>query len=216
MANRAPTPAELSCADATAPCSLTNFFVGDPALKQVVAHTVEAGLRGERPFMGGRLRLEPGFYRTVSDDDIQFVASPILGRAFFRNVGRTRRQGIDASVEFRARELVRRALLFLDRRHLPDAADPQQPRQSRWPMPTVRYPVQSRRPCPGHRAAYLQGRARAGRRAPRLELRAALAVAAGQYLTGDEANLTPTTGTYAVADLGADYALTERLNVSRI
>ena len=40
-ANRAPTPAELSCADPAAPCSLTNFFVGDPPLKQVVARTVE-------------------------------------------------------------------------------------------------------------------------------------------------------------------------------
>ena len=46
-ANRAPTPAELSCASPAAPCSLTNFFVGDPDLKQVVAHTVEAGLRGK-------------------------------------------------------------------------------------------------------------------------------------------------------------------------
>ena len=27
-------------------CSLANFFVGDPNLKQVVAQTVEAGLRG--------------------------------------------------------------------------------------------------------------------------------------------------------------------------
>ena len=33
--NRAPTPAELSCADENAPCSLTNFFVADPPLKQV-------------------------------------------------------------------------------------------------------------------------------------------------------------------------------------
>ena len=45
-ANRAPTPAELSCAGPTDSCSLANFFVGDPNLKQVVAHTVEAGLRG--------------------------------------------------------------------------------------------------------------------------------------------------------------------------
>ena len=45
-ANRAPTPAELSCASPADSCSLANFFVGDPNLKQVVAHTVEAGLRG--------------------------------------------------------------------------------------------------------------------------------------------------------------------------
>src|SRR5262252_981824 len=45
-ANRAPTPAELTCASAASPCSLANFFVGDPDLQQVVAHTVEAGVRG--------------------------------------------------------------------------------------------------------------------------------------------------------------------------
>ena len=45
-ANRAPTPAELSCAGPNDSCSLANFFVGDPNLKQVVAHTIEAGLRG--------------------------------------------------------------------------------------------------------------------------------------------------------------------------
>ena len=37
--SRAPTPAELSCADEAAPCSLTNFFVGDPPLEQVVGKT---------------------------------------------------------------------------------------------------------------------------------------------------------------------------------
>lgn len=45
-ANRAPTPAELSCAGPADSCSLANFFTGDPNLKQVVAHSVEAGLRG--------------------------------------------------------------------------------------------------------------------------------------------------------------------------
>ena len=45
-ANRAPTPAELSCAGPSDSCSLANFFVGDPDLKQVIAHTVEAGVRG--------------------------------------------------------------------------------------------------------------------------------------------------------------------------
>ena len=55
-ANRAPTPAELSCASAASPCSLANFFVGDPNLKQVVSHTVEAGMRGTVvPFTDAKL-----------------------------------------------------------------------------------------------------------------------------------------------------------------
>ena len=53
-ANRAPTPAELSCAGPNESCSLANFFVGDPDLKQVVAHTWEAGLRGHTQFIPGK------------------------------------------------------------------------------------------------------------------------------------------------------------------
>jgi iron complex outermembrane recepter protein len=95
-ANRAPTPAELSCASPETPCSLANFFVGDPDLKQVVAHTVEAGVRGQfRPWEGATLRWDVGAFHTDLDDDILFVNSPVQGRAFFRNVGTTRRQGVD-------------------------------------------------------------------------------------------------------------------------
>src|SRR6185312_12599040 len=42
-ANRAPTPLELGCADPAHPCIVAAFLVSDPALKQVVSHTVEAG-----------------------------------------------------------------------------------------------------------------------------------------------------------------------------
>jgi iron complex outermembrane recepter protein len=101
-ANRAPTPAELSCAGPTDSCSLANFFVGDPNLKQVVAHTVEAGLRGTIPTDGdGRLSYDLGLYSSNLDDDIIFVNSVTLNRAFFTNVGQTRRQGIDASIQYK-------------------------------------------------------------------------------------------------------------------
>ena len=45
-ANRAPTAAELSCADPAEPCRVPNAFVSDPPLEQAVARSVEAGLRG--------------------------------------------------------------------------------------------------------------------------------------------------------------------------
>ncbi|MBV5325877.1 MAG: TonB-dependent receptor, partial [Rhodospirillaceae bacterium] len=45
-ANRAPTAAELSCADASKPCRFPNAFLSDPALRQVVSRSVETGLRG--------------------------------------------------------------------------------------------------------------------------------------------------------------------------
>jgi outer membrane receptor protein involved in Fe transport len=96
-ANRSPTPAEFSCADPKAPCSLTNFFVADPNLKQVVSHTIEAGLRGRSE----RFSWRAGYFHVDATDDILFAASSIAGRAFFENIGRTTRQGIEASAEVR-------------------------------------------------------------------------------------------------------------------
>jgi iron complex outermembrane receptor protein len=102
-ANRAPTPVELACADPARPCLLDNFLVADPSLKQVVAHTYEAGLRGNHDLgKNGRIAWTFGLYRTESDDDILNVASPIAGRGFFQNVGTTRRQGIEASASYRS------------------------------------------------------------------------------------------------------------------
>ncbi len=102
-ANRAPTPAELSCASPENSCSLANFFVGDPDLKQVVAHTVEAGIRGTVASLGpGRLSYNLGVFHTMLDDDIAFVNSEISGRAFFTNIGQTRRQGVDVGIRYQA------------------------------------------------------------------------------------------------------------------
>ena len=101
MANRAPTPAELSCSSAANSCSLANFFVGDPDLQQVVAQTFEAGLRGTVSLgKEANLRYSLGFFLTNLDDDIALVNSPIQGRAFFTNVGATRRQGLEADLQY--------------------------------------------------------------------------------------------------------------------
>ncbi len=102
VANRAPTPAELSCAGPENSCSLANFFVGDPNLQQVVAHTVEAGIRGTvTPFDGAKLSYSLGLFRSTLDNDIAFINSVTQGRAYFANIGQTRRQGIDASVQLK-------------------------------------------------------------------------------------------------------------------
>jgi iron complex outermembrane recepter protein len=101
LSNRAPTPSELSCASPSSPCSLANFFTGDPNLKQVVGHTVEAGLRGGlTPSPGAKVDWNLGLFHTNLDDDIAFVQSVILGRGFFQNVGDTRREGFDAGVKY--------------------------------------------------------------------------------------------------------------------
>lgn len=96
--NRTPTAAELSCADPQRPCTLTNFFLSDPPLKQVVGRTWEAGLRGVGAplFDGAKLDWSVGLFRTDLSDDILNVASGVRGRGYFLNAGDTRRQGVEA------------------------------------------------------------------------------------------------------------------------
>ncbi len=88
VANRAPTPAELSCASEASPCTLANFFVGDPNLKQPIAQTFEAGLRGVVPqVMGGKIIWDVDLYRTNTEDDLTFAPSTLPGLDFFQNIG---------------------------------------------------------------------------------------------------------------------------------
>ncbi len=90
------------CASSQNSCSLANFFVEDPDLRQVVAHTVEAGVRGRISLAyDSRLNYDLSLFHTNSDDDIIFVNSVTLNRAFFANVGQTRRQGISARTDYK-------------------------------------------------------------------------------------------------------------------
>jgi iron complex outermembrane receptor protein len=102
-ANRVPTPLELNCADPNRPCLLENSLVSDPPLKQVVAHSYEFGLRGWHRAGDGRVTWRAGGFRTDSDDDIISLASVVPGRGYFTNVPSTRRQGIEASLQYQSR-----------------------------------------------------------------------------------------------------------------
>ena len=100
-ANRAPTPLELGCSDPVRPCLIDNALVGDPDLKQVVAHTVEGGLRGHLNIVRGVLNWNAGVYHTLNVNDIISVASPIPGHEFFQNAGNTLRQGVEAAASYK-------------------------------------------------------------------------------------------------------------------
>ncbi|HVM98662.1 MAG TPA: TonB-dependent receptor [Caulobacteraceae bacterium] len=104
-ASRAPTPGELSCADPASPCLLDAFLVADPPLKEVVARTIEAGLRGRTLAGGGAVTWNVSAFRTESRDDILLLATDINGFGFFQNAGTTLRQGVDASLAYRDRAL---------------------------------------------------------------------------------------------------------------
>jgi outer membrane receptor protein involved in Fe transport len=101
-ASRAPTAIELGCADPNDPCNLPNALVGDPPLKQVVARTLEAGVRGS---LENRLHWSLGWFRGENHDDLLFVASEQTGFGYFLNFGETRRQGIEASFNTRIRKV---------------------------------------------------------------------------------------------------------------
>ena len=89
---RAPTAVELTCADPLAPCKLPNSFLADPPLKKVVARTLELGARGTLDAW----HWSAAAYHTLSEDDIQFIsAGNAINAGYFRNVGTTRRQGIE-------------------------------------------------------------------------------------------------------------------------
>ena len=99
-----PTAAELSCADPKQKLDLASFFVADPDLHQVVARTYETGLRGVFAAGGrGRGEWNANVFRTDDANDILQVSAAALDRGFFVNAGKTRRQGVEASVSFGAK-----------------------------------------------------------------------------------------------------------------
>jgi outer membrane receptor protein involved in Fe transport len=175
-----------------------------------VARTFEAGVRGPiKVFEGARLTWNAGLFRTNTSDDIMFVSSPIVGRAFFQNVGKTRRQGIEAGAELRGQ----RWAAFLDYAYL-DATfrtpltlnSPENPAAS--PDGTINVRPGDHLPgIPAHSLKFgatmfvtdtwqigLTGRA-----------------ASGKYLFGDEANQTAKTRSYAVFNLNTTYNVTPNL-----
>ncbi|HEX8107417.1 MAG TPA: TonB-dependent receptor, partial [Kofleriaceae bacterium] len=102
--NRAPTAVELTCASPTDPCRLPNAFLSDPPLAQVVARTVELGLRGTARPSGVTLDYDLAAFHTVNSSDILFISSGMVAnQGYFANVGDTRRQGIEADLTARKR-----------------------------------------------------------------------------------------------------------------
>lgn len=99
--NRAPTPAELGCAEPEAPCLVEGFLTDDPPLDQVVGRTAEVGLRGQSYNNGDRFTWSAGLFRTLASDDILPVTDA-GGRVFFTNAGDTLRQGIELSATYEA------------------------------------------------------------------------------------------------------------------
>jgi outer membrane receptor protein involved in Fe transport len=211
-ANRAPTPAELACASPASPCSLTNFFVGDPDLKQVVAHTIEAGLRGTlHPLAGATLTWNAGYYHTKTDDDILLVSSGVIGRSFFQNIGKTLRQGVEAGVQFQSGPVMAWIEYAYTNATFRNAL-------------TIQSPLNPGANADGN-IFVTPGDTMPGIPAHRLKFGAQWQVtkawtvglsgiaSSGQFLFADEANLTPKTDAYVVLSFNTSYQVTKNVQI---
>jgi len=102
---RTPTASEIECSNPLTPCLLPTNLAGDPPnLKQVVAHTLEFGVRGSSPAASsgaGTLSWNLGAFRTQLDDDIYGIATSV-STGFFQNIGATRREGIEAGLNYQS------------------------------------------------------------------------------------------------------------------
>jgi iron complex outermembrane receptor protein len=101
---RTPTASEIECSNPLTPCLLPTNLAGDPPnLHQVLARTAELGLRGKMPAagIGGEVSWNLSAFRTLLKDDIFGIATSV-SQGFFQNIGDTRRQGIEAGIDYRA------------------------------------------------------------------------------------------------------------------
>ncbi len=211
-ANRAPTPGELACADPARPCVLDNFLVSDPNLQQVVTHTYELGLRGGfAPVEEGKITWNVSLYRTDSFDDILNVPSELTGHGFFTNVGTTRRQGVDAGLNYRSPHW----FAYLGYSYL-DATF-----QSPVTLSSPNNPFADANGNifvkPGDRLPSLpQHQVKAGADYNLTEdwkVGGDLIIASDQFLRGDEANQNPTLPGYFVVNLHTSYQVTDNVEL---
>jgi iron complex outermembrane receptor protein len=207
-ANRAPTPLELDCASPSQPCLLEGSLVADPALKQVVAHTGEVGLRGEMDAASGKLSWNASVFRTDSDNDIVALASVIQGRGYFANVPLTRRQGVDLSAQFQAEGWSTYASYsYLDATYqfTGTLASPNNPQADDDGNVTVvagnHIPVN---PANQFRVGG------DGEILPRLTIGGDLIFTGSQYYDGDQANQNPKLPSYVVVNIRASYAFSDQ------
>ncbi len=209
-ANRAPTPLEIDCANPNRPCILENSLTSDPPIKQVVAHTVEAGLRGGQAVLDtGRVDWKAGFFRTDSTNDIIAVASTIPGRQFFANVPSTLRQGAEAEARFLYGDLsayVNYAFVDATYQFSKFLSSPNNPFANAngevFVTPGDHIPG-----IPRHLVKFGGDYAFS----PKFKLGADVLIAGAQYFIGDFANQNPKLPLYWVANLHASYQLDEHV-----
>ena len=204
-ANRAPTPAELGCADPNQPCVLAAFLVSDPNLQQVVSKTWQGGLRGNlSPFGYGQLNWTAGVFHTENYNDILTAISPVIPtRGYFQNAGNTLREGVEASVNYRWNRLSVNAnyayvdATFLSNIIIPSPSNPFADANGNiFVHPGDHLPI-----IPPHRFKLSFGYGLTDA----WSVGADLVVASSQYFFGDESNQNPQLPGYGVVNFRTSY-----------
>ena len=210
-ANRAPTPLELACADPARPCIVAAFLIADPPLKQVVSRTVEAGFRGTTELNIGTLGWKVGAFRATNADDILAIPSPELqGFGYFQNVGRTRRQGIEAQVNLTSKTLqLYASYALVDARFLDSLL-----LGSNSPFADADGNIQV---VPGNRIpAIPRNRVKFGMDywiTDAFKVGGDALFVSNQYFVGDDSNQAPRLPSYTVFNLHASYQVTKNLQI---
>ena len=211
--NRAPTPSEIECSNPAQPCLLPSSLSSDPALKQVVSRTYEAGVRGgfAAPNMvPGHFNWNLGLFRTDLADDIYGVATSISS-GFFENIGSTRRQGIETGLAYKDEQWS----AFLNY-SLVDATF-----ESPLTLPSPNNPYADAdgniQVAPGDRLPGIpMHQLKVGvdyRPTENWTVGGVLTYFSDQYLRGDEANRNPTLPGYAVLNLHGSFRITKNFEV---
>ena len=159
----------------------------------------------------GRFDWKLGVFRTDTFDDIIQLASVIQGRGFFQNVAATRRQGLEASVEYRAGPWTAYAGYSTHRCDLPVHRRPRLAQQSVGGR-RRQHSRHARQAHPDGPAAPVQSRRRL-RGDAEWKVGGDMVAVGSQYFVGDEANQNPKLPAYGVANLHTTYQVSKNVQV---
>jgi iron complex outermembrane receptor protein len=212
QSNRAPTPAELSCANPASPCLLDAFLVSDPDLKQLVSNNIEAGLRGDfaADFLPGRFVWHAGAYRTDAANDIELLATQINGFGYFANAGTTRHQGFDLHLGYRDTRLSLSAsysyllATFLDALTLASNSPAANAQGLIFVHPGDRLPLN-----PEHRLILSADLSLTPEWSAGVDVR----LVSSEFLAGDQSNQDPPLPGYATLDVGSSFRISPHLEI---
>lgn len=214
QSSRAPTPVELACSHPDAPCVLPNTFLADPPLKEVVARSVEWGIRGEHA--GGRsaqntvLVWSVALFSTSNRDDIHFqtVGGVSSNQGFFTNIGDTRHRGIEANSSIASGKwLLDASYTYLDASYA-TAFTSFSPNHASNIDGALRVEKGSKIPSiPAHSAKLSLGY----QWTEKLSSGIGVNSSSGVYLRGDEVNQDARTASYTVVGANAEYRPTKNL-----